>query len=79
MLEAHAQMRMNNPGYEGVVDTCSMMKMLGKKVSLVAGPRGNIKVTTPEDLYTFRAMIQYRESEQIFGFANREVPSGLKK
>ena len=61
------------------VDTCSMMKMLGKKVSLVAGPRGNIKVTTPEDLYTFRAMIQYRESEQIFGFANREVPSGLKK
>ena len=79
VLEAHAQMRMNNPGYEGVVDTCSMMKMLGKKVSLVAGPRGNIKVTTPEDLYTFRAMIQYRESEQIFGFANREVPSGLKK
>ena len=56
-----------------------MMKMLGKKVALVAGPRGNIKVTTPEDLYTFRAMIQYRESEQIFGFANREVPSGLKK
>ena len=48
-------------------------------VKLFEGGYDNIKVTTPEDLYTFRAMIQYRESEQIFGFANREVPSGLKK
>ena len=79
VLEAHAMMRKDNPGYEGVVDTCSMMKMLGKKVTLVEGPRGNIKVTTPEDLYTFRAMIQYRETEQIFGFGTREVPSRLRK
>ena len=56
-----------------------MMKKLGKNVTLVEGPRGNIKVTTPEDLYTFRAMIQYRETEQIFGFGTREVPTGLRK
>ena len=56
-----------------------MMKKLGKDVTLVEGPRGNIKVTTPEDLYTFRAMIQYRETEQIFGFGTREVPSRLRK
>ena len=79
VLEAHALMRKDNPGYEGVVDTCSMMKKLGKKVTLVEGPRGNIKVTTPEDLYTFRAMIQYKETEQIFGFSTREVPDSLKK
>lgn len=79
VLEAHRVMREKNPGYEGVVDTCSMMKMLGREVTLVAGPRGNIKVTTPEDLYTFRAMIQYKETEQIFGFAGREVPTRLKK
>ena len=79
VLEAHALMRKDNPGYEGVVDTCSMMKKLGKNVTLVEGPRGNIKVTTPEDLYTFRAMIQYRETEQIFGFGTREVPTGLRK
>ena len=79
VLEAHALMRKDNPGYEGVVDTCSMMKNLGKNVTLVEGPRGNIKVTTPEDLYTFRAMIQYRETEQIFGFGTREVPTGLRK
>ncbi len=79
VLEAHALMRKDNPGYEGVVDTCSMMKKLGKNVTLVEGPRGNIKVTTPEDLYTFRAMIQYKETEQIFGFSNKEVPDSLKK
>lgn len=79
ILDAHAVMRKENPGYAGVVDSCTMMKMLGKDVKIVVGPRGNIKVTTPEDLYTFRAMIQYKESEQIFGFGNREVSSGLKK
>ena len=79
VLEAHEQMRRKNPGYEGVVDTCTMMKMLGKNVHLVEGQRGNIKVTTPEDRYTFRAMIKYRETEQIFGFSRGEVSSGLKK
>ena len=79
VMAAHAVMRKENPGYVGVVDTCTMMKMLGKDVKIVVGPRGNIKVTPPEDLYTFRAMIQYKESEQIFGFGNREVPTALKK
>lgn len=79
VLEAHALMRKDNPDYKGVVDTCSLMKMTGKEVTLVEGPRGNIKVTTPEDLYTFRAMIQYKETEQIFGFSTREVNGGLKK
>lgn len=79
VLDAHARMREENPGYKGVVDTCTMMKMLGKEVRLIDGPRGNIKVTTPEDLYIFRAMIKYRESEQIFGFSRGEVSSNLKK
>lgn len=79
VLQAHEKMRDVNPGYDGVVDTCSMMKLLGRNVSLVQGPRGNIKVTTPEDLYMFRAMIQYKESEQIFGFANKEVTGKLIK
>lgn len=79
VLEAHAMMRRDNPEYKGVVDTCSLMKMTGKEVTLVEGPRGNIKVTTPEDLYTFRAMIQYKETEQIFGFSTREVTGRLIK
>lgn len=79
VMEAHARMRKENPGYVGVVDTCTMFKMLGKDVKLVDGPRGNIKVTTPEDMYIFRAMLQYRETEQIFGFSRGEVPKGLTK
>lgn len=79
VIEAHRKMREINPQYEGIVDTCTLMKKLGKKVAIVEGNRGNIKVTTPEDLYTFRAMIQYRETEQVFGFAAKEVPGKLNK
>lgn len=79
VMAAHHKMRETNPGYEGIVDTCTLMKKSGKHVAIVEGNRGNIKVTTPEDLYTFRAMIQYRETEQVFGFAAKEVPGKLSK
>ncbi len=79
VMKAHATMREQNPGYEGIVDTCTLMRALGKDVSIVEGPRGNIKVTTPEDLYTFRAMIEYQESQHIFGFSNKDVHGNLKK
>lgn len=79
VLKAHAKVRQENPGYIGIFDTCSLMKMTGNNVTLVEGPRGNIKVTTPEDLYTFRAMIQYKETEQIFGFGTKEVSTRLIK
>lgn len=79
VLEAHKEIRKKNPEYAGIVDTCSLMKACGKNVAIVKGNRGNIKVTTPEDLYTFRAMIEYRETEQAFGFAQREVSGKLMK
>jgi len=79
VIEAHHKMRETNPSYEGIVDTCTLMKKSGKEVHIVEGPRGNIKVTTPEDLYTFRAMIQYRETQQVFGFTEREVSGKLSK
>lgn len=79
VMEAHAQVRQTNPGYEGIVDTCMLMRSIGKEIKLVEGPRGNIKVTTPEDLYQFRALIEYRESEMIFGFQGEEVKGQLKK
>lgn len=79
VIQAHEIIRKENPGYEGIVDTCTLMKQCGKEVAIVLGNRGNIKVTTPEDLYTFRAMIQYRETEAVFGFADREVSKKLNK
>ncbi len=79
VMAAHNVTRKDNPMYEGIVDTCTLMRKLGKEVSIVKGPSGNIKVTTPEDLYAFRAMIEYRETRHIFGFSRNEVPSQLKK
>ena len=79
VIEAHHKTLETNPTYEGIVDTCTLMRSLGKEVKIVEGPRGNIKVTTPEDLYIFRAMIEYRESMQIFGFKRHEVKQNLKK
>jgi len=79
VMEAHKIVRKDNPGYKGIIDTCTLMKKVGHEVAIVKGPRGNIKVTTPEDLYTFRAMIQYKETENVFGFSNKEVPNKLNK
>lgn len=72
VLRAHEEERAVNPGYEGVIDTCTLMKRHGHQVFIVKGPRGNIKVTTPEDLYIFKAMIEYRETRNAFGFGAGE-------
>lgn len=79
VLEAHEKIRSENPDYEGMVDTCTLMRNIGKEVAIVKGNRGNIKVTTPEDLYIFRAMLQYRETQDAFGLTQREIPTKLIK
>ena len=79
VIAAHEKMREVNPDYTGIIDTCTLMKKLGHDVVMVQGNRGNVKVTTPEDLYIFHGLMQYHEVEQIFGFGEKEVVSGLKK
>lgn len=67
IIAAHDEIRKINPTYEDMVDNCTIMNTLGKEVFMIPGNRGNIKVTTPEDVYMFRALIQYKENEQAFG------------
>lgn len=67
IIDAHDAIRATENGYTDMVDACTIMKTIGKEVHMVAGNRGNIKVTTPEDVYTFRALLQYKENEQAFG------------
>lgn len=50
------------------IDSCSMMNHYGCKLALVEGPTENIKITTPSDFFIFRAMVEVRENQQIFGF-----------
>lgn len=68
ILSAHENVRKENPDYTDIVDSCTLMKVNGKETHLVEGNRGNIKVTTPIDVYMFRALLNYKENEQAFGF-----------
>lgn len=79
ILAVHDETRKVNPSYDGIVDSCSLMRSADKEVFIVEGPRGNIKVTTPEDLYIFRAMREYKESVNIFGLSRNDVKENLKK
>lgn len=49
------------------IDSCSMMQYYGKKLFLIEGPQENIKITTPDDLYTLRALLKAKEEAQVFG------------
>ena len=67
ILYAHEQVRNSPNGYENMVDACTIIKSQNMEAHMVMGNRGNIKVTTPEDVYMFRALLQYKENEQAFG------------
>ncbi len=43
------------------------MAHYGYKLYTVEGKPENIKITTPFDFYTFRALLDARENSQIFG------------
>lgn len=67
ILKAHEQVQHSKTGYENMVDACTIITSLHMEAHMVLGNRGNIKVTTPEDVYMFRALLQYKENEQTFG------------
>lgn len=67
VLEAHNKIIKDNPEYDGIVDNCTLMKKLGKEVPIVKGPRSNIKVTTTEDLYIFKALLEFEETRDALG------------
>ncbi len=67
IIAAHDVVRATENGYENMVDACTIIRSQGIEAYMVMGNRGNIKVTTPEDVYMFRALLQYKENEQAFG------------
>lgn len=52
-------------GLNDFVDSCTMMRHYGYSIHVTPGPVENIKVTTPDDFYTFRAILQQREDQQF--------------
>lgn len=65
ILNAHEKSIKQNK--DDFIDSCSMMKFYGKKLHLVNGPEENIKITTPDDFYTMRALLDAKENTQIYG------------
>ena len=48
------------------IDSCTMMKYYGHNLFLIDGPYENIKITTPDDFYTMRALLDAQENAQIY-------------
>ncbi len=48
------------------IDTCTMMHHYNWHLTMIDGPYENIKITTPDDFYSMRAILQAREDAQIY-------------
>lgn len=54
-------------GITDFIDSCSMMKYYGYELHMTDGPYENIKITTPDDFYMMRAILQVKEDSQFYG------------
>ena len=65
LLRAHREAV--DKGMRDCIDTAYLMQLSGHDIYTVEGSAENIKITTPTDFYTFRALMDIRENSQIFG------------
>ncbi len=65
VMEAH--MAGEDMPYTVTIDTCSLMTELGKTLHLMPCETTNIKITTAEDFFIFKALVDLQESRDIFG------------
>ena len=64
ILAAHERIRLRADGYTDMIDQATICHTLGIPVHLVPGNRGNIKVTTKEDLTMLSALLsECKENE----------------
>lgn len=66
IIDAHNIIRKANPNYTNIIDSCTLYKTLNKPIYMIKGNRGNIKITTIEDLYILKALINYKEDVETF-------------
>jgi 2-C-methyl-D-erythritol 4-phosphate cytidylyltransferase len=65
LLSAHDKAK--KEGILDMIDSATMMSAAGYTLYPVVGKPENIKITTPSDFYTFRAIVEAQENSQIFG------------
>jgi hypothetical protein len=52
-------------GVTDMIDTCTLMRHYGHSLSVVDCGADNVKITTPEDFFMFRAVADARENDQL--------------
>lgn len=63
ILEIHK--RALNDGITNSIDSCTLMMHYNRQMTIVNCSNDNIKITTPDDFYTFRALYDARENAQL--------------
>lgn len=66
ILAAHDQAL--EQGIDSSIDSCTLMSQFGHDLYMIDGPYENIKITTPDDFYTMRAILDAKENAQIYGY-----------
>ena len=61
IYQLHLKAREENKNYKDIVDCCTLFFKYGKETHLVEGIFGNIKITTPSDLYILEGILKYQE------------------
>ncbi|MCM1438261.1 MAG: 2-C-methyl-D-erythritol 4-phosphate cytidylyltransferase [Roseburia sp.] len=69
ILSAHE--RALKEGINNSIDSCTLMQRYGKKLYMIDGPYENMKITTPDDFYTMRAILDAKENAQIYGYGDK--------
>lgn len=65
IFEAHN--RALKEGITDFIDSCTLMKYYGYPLHIVLTDSSNIKITTPEDYYILKALLELKENEQVLG------------
>lgn len=52
-------------GKRNMIDSCTLMRHFNVPLAIVDGSYENIKITTPDDFYMFRALYDARENQQL--------------
>ncbi len=61
IMDAHSKAQ--QAGRDDFIDSISIMTEYGYTAELVSGPMENIKITTPQDFYLLKALIEAKENE----------------
>lgn len=66
ILEAHQQA--DKDGLTDVIDSCTLMAHYGKALYTLECESQNIKITTPDDYFLFKALLELQQNAAVFEY-----------